>query len=332
MRQQKAVEGCKPSDKGLVFGKMALGKLEKVELRQVWNNEAFDFTTWLAEGGNLELLSDEIGIDIKLIQPEAEVGKFSVDILAEEENTGKKIIIENQLESSNHDHLGKILTYASGYDAKIIIWILKDIRDEHKRAIDWLNEHTDEDINFFAIKMELWKIGESPPAPKFQVVSQPNDWAKAIKKSASQSQTTNTDLLKLEFWNKFKDYSKSKGTRLRLRKVVPQHWYDISIGSRDAHISLTINTREDFLGCEIYIGNSKELFNRLQGHKAVIEAELGEGLEWMELPGKKASRIKVSKEADVDDEAHWEEYFSWLLNRAEKFHKVFSKYITKVSK
>ncbi len=135
---------------------MDLSTLEKVNLRQVWKHEASDFTNWLAQDENLDLLSDEIGIDISLIQTEASVGKFNVDILAEEDNTGRKIVIENQLESTNHDHLGKIITYASGFDAEIIIWIVKNVRDEHKQAVDWLNEHTDEKINIFAIKMEVW--------------------------------------------------------------------------------------------------------------------------------------------------------------------------------
>ena len=154
-----------------------LGKLNQVDLRHIWVHEALDFTQWLAKPDNLAILSDEIGIDITLTQTEAHVGRFNVDILAEEENTGRKIIIENQLEPTNHDHLGKLITYASGYDAEIVIWIVEDARDEHTRAIDWLNEHTDENINFFLIKMELWQIGDSLPAPKFQIISQPNNWA-----------------------------------------------------------------------------------------------------------------------------------------------------------
>ena len=156
---------------------MALAKLKKVDLREEWKNEASDFTSWLAQDENLQLLSEEIGIDISLIQTEASVGKFSVDILAEEENTGRKVVIENQLEPTNHDHLGKIITYASGFDAEIVIWIVKDVRDEHKQAVDWLNDHTDDKINIFAIRMELWQIGDSPYAPKFYVVSKPNDWS-----------------------------------------------------------------------------------------------------------------------------------------------------------
>lgn len=158
-----------------------LGKLKKIDLRKAWKHEAIDFTSWLAQDENLTLLSDEIGIGIKLIKTEASVGNFNVDILAEEENTGRKIIIENQLEPTNHDHLGKLVTYASGYDAEIIVWIVEDVKDEHKQAIDWLNEHTDEKLNFFLIKMELWQIGDSSFAPKFQIISNPNDWAKTLK-------------------------------------------------------------------------------------------------------------------------------------------------------
>src|SRR3989344_5193756 len=148
---------------------MSLAKLKKIDLREAWKREAGDFTKWLAEEPNLRLLSDEIGFDIKLIQAEAAVGDFNVDILAEEENTGKKIIIENQLEVTDHDHLGKIITYASGYDASVIVWIVKGVREEHRQAVDWLNEHTDENIEFFLLQIELWQIGDSPFAPKFGI-------------------------------------------------------------------------------------------------------------------------------------------------------------------
>ena len=309
---------------------MKLEKLKKVDLRKAWNHEATDFTNWLAENENLSLLSDEVGIDIKLIQTEASVGKFSVDILAEEENTGRKIIIENQLETTNHDHLGKIITYASGYDAEIIIWIVKDVRDEHKQSIDWLNEHTDDKINFFAIKMELWQIGDSSFAPKFQIISKPNDWAKAVKKSAGKSELTETKTLQLEFWNKFKEYAQNNSSKLKLRKAYPQHWYDLSFGNSESHISLTISSRNNFIATEIYIPDSKKLFYGLEKYKNNIEQELNVKLKWMALENKKASRIKLSKEADVDQTENWEEYFEWLKITAEKFQKVFAKYTKKI--
>lgn len=303
-----------------------LGKLKKIDLRKAWNHEAYDFTNWLAKEENLELLSDEIGIDIKLIETEASVGKFSLDVLAEEENSGRKIVIENQLEPTNHDHLGKIVTYASGYDAEIIIWIVSDVRDEHKRAVDWLNEHTDEEINFFVIKMELWQIGNSPFAPKFQIISKSNDWAKTIK-AVNQNKMTDTKIMQLEFWNKFKEYCIANETNLKLRKTSPQHWYSNSIGSSFAHMDFTFNTQSNSIGCEIYISDSKDLYSRLFENKEKIESEIGEELEWMELPGRKASRIKISKEGDLDNTDDWEKYFSWLKENGEVFKKVFLKYI-----
>jgi len=307
-----------------------LGKLSKVDLRKAWKHEALDFTKWLSEEENLSLLSDEIGIDIKLIQTEASVGKFNVDILAEEENTGRKIIIENQLEMTNHDHLGKVITYASGYDAEIIIWIVKDVREEHKQAIDWLNEHTNEKINFFAIKMELWQIGNSPYAPKFYIISKPNEWAKALKQSANSQQLTETKMVQLDFWNKFKEYAQN--SKLKLRKTYPQHWYDISIGNSESHIALTINTQENEMAVQLYISNSKDLYLSLEENKTNIEKELGFSLDWMELPRKKASRIKLVREANLEKTESWKEYFEWLKINAEKFQNVFGKYIKKIKK
>lgn len=303
-----------------------LGKLEKVDLRTAWAHEAQDFTNWLAEEENLNLLSEEIGIDIKLIRTEANVGRYNVDILAEEENTGHKIIIENQLEITDHDHLGKIITYASGYNATIIIWIVKDVRDEHKQVIDWLNEHTDDTTNFFIVKMELWKINDSPFAPKFQIISKPNDWARAMKSSTTEGELTDTKMMQLDFWTKFKDYVTDQGSKLRLRKPFPQHWYDLSLGISGVIIELTVNTQNGFIGCEIFIYDSKELYHHFFNNKEKIESELGKKLEWMELPKKKASRIKLSYKANINDVSCWEECFAWFKENAEKFQQVFGKY------
>lgn len=306
--------------------KQNLSKLNKVELREVWGHEALHFTNWLAETENLEALSEEIGVDIKLIQTEASVGRFNVDILAEEEASGRKIIIENQLEDTNHDHLGKIITYASGYDAEIIIWIVRDFREEHQKAVDWLNEHTDENINFFLIKIELWQIEGSNPAPKFEIISSPNEWAKAIKISTTSGELTNTKIQQLDFWNKFKNYVREKDTKIRLRATRPQHWYDISIGNSDSHVALTINSRENLIGCEIYIDRNKELFKFLTEKKDEIEKEIDEKVEWVDAPV--ASRIKIKKEvSDVFNQIESEKYFAWLYEKTILLQKVFIKYL-----
>lgn len=312
---------------------MKLERLEKIDLRDVWRHEALDFTMWLAQPDNLALLSEEINIEISLIQTEASVGKFSVDILAEEELTGRRIVIENQLEITDHDHLGKIITYASGLDAEIVIWIVRDVRDEHKQAIDWLNEHTDEKLNFFVVKMEIWQISGSPYAAKFHVISQPNDWAKVVKQGAGQPRKlTDLRLLKLEFWEKFRDFGQNSGKSIRLRKPRPEHWYDISIGSSKAYVALTVKSQTNQIGCELYIQDSKELFRNLLLRKEQIEAEVGEMLDWQELPLKKASRIRIYTDGNIAESDKWGEYFNWFIEKIEIFQLVFLKHISEITR
>jgi len=299
-----------------------LGQLDKKALREIWGSE-IDFSDWLAEPDNLKMLGDEIGIDLIFVEREASVGDFSVDLLVEEENTGDSVIVENQLESTDHDHLGKVITYGSGLDAKNLIWIVENARDEHVRAIDWINENTDPDFNFFLVEMEIWQINDSALAPKFNIVSKPNDWFKRTK----EQELTDAKKLQLKFWTKFKEYASDHDTRLSLRKPRPQHWYSLAVGNAEAHMSLTVNTRENELGCELYIKESDELFEELHEQKSKIEEEMGEDLDWQPLPGKKASRIKVANHVEVDAEENWKEYFEWLLGQAEKMHEVFGKRI-----
>ena len=311
--------------------KRTLSQLQKVELREVWGHEALDFTTWLAEKENLALLSEEVGVELKLVQVEATVGRFNVDILAEEESSGRKIIIENQLEDTNHDHLGKIITYASGYDAEIIIWIVRDYKEEHQKAIDWLNEHTDEDIAFFLIKIELWQIEGSNPAPKFEIVVSPNEWAKAIKADAQNLEISETKIQQLEFWTKLKNFIRARDLTIRLQTPRPQHWYDVSMGSSEAHVVLTINTKENTIGCEIYINSNKTLFNFLLEKTDEIESELGEEAEWIDAA--KASRIKIAKRVNgVFESKELEGYFAWLFEKTVLFQRVFGKYLREFKK
>ncbi len=310
--------------------KKDLAKLQKIDLRDVWGIEP-DFTNWLAQKENLDLLGEEIGVDIKMIKTEANVGTFKVDILAEEESSGRKIIIENQLEDTNHDHLGKIITYASGYDAEIIIWVVRDVREEHQRAVEWLNEHTDEKTGYFLIKVELWQIEGSKPAPKFDVLVSPNEWAKAIKASPAGGELSDTKLQQLDFWTKFKGFVRAKDTRIRLQTPRPQHWYDVSMGSSEAHVALTINSRENLLGCEIYISRNKELFKFLQERKDEIEKEIGEQAEWVDAAV--ASRIKIKKEIpDLFSQNEAENYFTWLYEKTVLFQKVFGRHFREVNK
>lgn len=304
---------------------MNLGRIEQVELREIWKHEATNFTKWLAKPENLDLLSEEIDIELSLIDTEYNVGRFNVDIFAEELSADRKVIIENQLERTDHDHLGKLITYASGLNAEIIIWIVKEVLEEHQQAIDWLNENTDEKINFFAIRMEVWKIGNSEPAPKFHIISKPNNWTKSVKQSVQKSALTETKLLQQKFWDNFKQFSQEKKINLRLRKTIPQHWYDLSFGRSDCHIRLTINSHKKELACEIYIPTSKETFEQFHNQKNEIDTKISD-LEWMELPTKKASRIKKKTKGYFKNENKWTEYFEWLGKTAIKFQETFNQY------
>lgn len=308
---------------------MTIGKLYQVNLREYWKHEALDFTNWLSKEENLNLLSEEIGIDIVLKETEASVGRFNVDILAVENNSDRLIVIENQLEQTDHDHLGKIITYASGFNAEIIIWIVKDIREEHQQAIDWLNEHTDENINFFIVKMELWKIDNSAPAPKFNIISKPNNWAKALKNTSSKTKReSELSMKQLDFWTEFITYLKSNQSTLKTRKANPQHWYDISCGNSKACLSLTIDSQNKSIATGLYIPDNKELYFYLEAKKAEIELELGFQMEWLPLQNKKASRVYFKQEnIDIFNPIKRVEYYQWLKVNSEKIQKIFFKYI-----
>jgi len=306
---------------------MKLGRLNRVDLREYWKHEALDFTRWLSEPENIEILSDEVGIGIQVTQTEASVGRFNVDILAEEENTGRKIIVENQLEMTNHGHLGQLITYAAGLEAEFVVWIVRDVREEHRQAVDWLNEHTDEQINFFLVQIELWQIESSPPAPKFNVISRPNEWKRAVRKSAQDGDLTDTKTKQLEFWQQLKEFAATNQPGLKLRTPRPQHWFDVAIGRSDCHISLVVDSRENKVRCELYIPDSKELYQAFLSCRSEIENELDlmEPLEWQELPGKKASRIRALHSFRFADTTTWEEAFVWLTETTSRFKRVFAK-------
>jgi len=307
-----------------------LGRLEKVELRDFFKDEARNFTPWLAEEENLELLSETLGVDIELEDTEVKIGRFSADIVGNDRSSNRKVIIENQLEKTNHDHLGKIITYSGGKDAGIVIWICKKIQQEHRSALDWLNEISTEDYSFFGIEMELWKIGNSEPAPKFSIVVSPNDWSKTVKATTSQTRDiSQTKLLQKEFWTEVCDYMSDNST-LNIRSPRPQHWQDFSIGKPWAHVSLTVNTQKNILGCETYIWNTdndNERFHKLMNLKNEIEDEIGFTFDWQELEGKKSSRIITTREANIKNRDDWDEYIKWCSDMVVKFHKVFSKHL-----
>lgn len=310
---------------------MSLGRIEKVELRQEWKHEALNFTKWLALEENMQLLEEELDIDIENVKPEESAGRYSVDILADEVSTNRKVIIENQLEATDHKHLGQLLTYASAHDASIIVWIVKDYTEEHKQAIDWFNKHMPEEISFFLVQIELWKIGGSLPAPKFNIISQPNNWAKTLKKAASQEKGNPSELklLQQRFWGELKDHLNNRATTSVLslgRTPRPQHWYDISFGTSKANITFSFNSRQSQVSCELYIKNDENIYNQIVADKDQIEEKLGEDIQFLELPNSAAFRIIKHYPCDPMDESKWSEYFEWLIENGAKFQKTFKKY------
>lgn len=305
-----------------------LSKLEEIEdLRTVWPHEAQDFTPWLAKEENIEILSDAIGIDISINETESSVGDFSLDVLASEVGTDKKIIIENQLEDTNHDHLGKLITYASGKSANIIIWLVKHAREEHKAAIEWLNNHTDDEIGFFLCEIKLYRIGNSDPAVKFEVVEKPNDWTKEIKKKNNINETQQQ---RYDYWVAFQNHAfqdKEFPRNFSRRSPSFDHWMNYSIGSSKYMISVAQLHSRNEITVEFNINEDKELFRSLFANKESIEKECELNFEWKELPEKKASRIITKCNVDFKDKAQWNNQFEWTMNAMLKIKKVFKKYI-----
>ena len=308
---------------------IALGKLEEIEnLRTVWQHEARDFTKWLAEDENINILSDALGIDITVNEVESAVGDFHADILASETGTDRKIIIENQLEETNHDHLGKIITYASGKDANIIIWLVKHAREEHTAAVEWLNAHTDDKIGFFLCEIKLYKIGDSAPAVKFEVVEKPNDGMKEARRTSEGM--NDTERKRYEYWTAFLDYAYRNtefANKFRHVTASANHYLSFRIGHADAHISVNMIQRRNELEAELYIWDNKSLFSYLESNKESIESDSGLAFEWKELPKKRASRIITSVSAAFDDHNRWQEQFDWLINAMLKIKSAFSPYM-----
>lgn len=304
-----------------------MSKLTKLPLRTIWKHEAIDFTNWLAGEENLQLLSETIGVELMNAQTEVGVGQFHVDILAEDE-TGHKVVIENQLESTNHDHLGKLITYASGLGAEVVIWIVSRAREEHEQAINWLNENTTEEANFFLIEIEVWQIGDSSPAPRFNVIAKPNDWAKTVKQTGAGNKVTELKLQQQSFFESLREYGAKNAKYIKSWQTPrAQHWYTIRVGSSQAKLSVTINSKEKLVAVEVYINDSKDLFHKLYARKDEIESMLGMKLDWQELPDKKASRIIVTHTGDFASGLDADGLISWITETADSFAKVFPKYL-----
>ena len=307
---------------------MAIGKLEEVDIRELWKHEQYDFSEWLSKKENIENLNDILGLTLVDISKETYVGSYRCDLFAKDETTGIKVIIENQLEMSNHDHLGKIITYASGLDAKVVVWIVKEAREEHRSAIEWLNNNTNSNINFFLIEIHAYKIGNSDNAPMFQVIEQPNDFIKNNKSINSSDTMNKSQSQRVEFWNQFNNVLVERGKPFNVRKATTDHWYNVAIGTSDAHIDITLVNKDSVIGVELYITDNKDLFDKLYQKKDEIESDLGFKLDWRRLNNSKASRIVTFiKGLNFDDHSNYNELINKTIDLAVLMRDTFKKYI-----
>ncbi len=308
--------------------KKALGTLEKVDLREVWESENEDFTPWLAREENINKLGQKIGLDLEVEAQEKRVGKFRADILCKDINTDNWVLIENQLEKTNHGHLGQLLTYATGLDAVTIVWVAATFNEEHKATLDWLNKITDENYNFFGLEIELYKIEDSKIAPKFNLVCQPDNWSQSISREAKrieQGEVSETKLKQYKFWTELGKELQAADTPLKLQKVYPQHWTNIAVGKTGVHLGATFNTQQEKVSAQLYIIKNKNWFKELESQKDIIEKELGEKLSWQLLPEKAASRIALYRSnSDIENTDDWKEMLKWLVLKLEKLRIVFS--------
>lgn len=304
--------------------KMKISRLQEVDIRKLWKHEQYDFSAWLAKEENIELLNEKIGLTLVDINTEAYVGSYRCDIVAVDETTGIRVIIENQLENSNHDHLGKIITYASGLDAKVIVWIVKEARDEHRSAIEWLNNNTVQDINFFLIELHAYQIGNSDYAPMFQIVEQPNDFIKEQKGKKSTDTMNKSQSERLEFWTQFNDHVINRGKPFPIRKAGTAHWYDVSIGTSEAKISIALVNKDSFISVELYIYDNKALFDKLYEEHDYIQKELGFDLNWYRLDNSKASRIQSKIDGlNFDDHSNYDALIEEAIDKVLIMRDVF---------
>jgi hypothetical protein len=309
-----------------------LGRLQRVPLREAWTSESSDFTPWLAQAENLNLLAESIGIELELDTREKDVGPFRADILCKD-TADNWVLIENQLERTDHCHLGQLLTYAAGLNAVTIVWVAERFTEEHRAALTWLNEHTDEKINLFGLEIELWRIGESSIAPKFNIISQPNDWSRTVQQAAASGEVSEHKQLQLRFWTGFRDYMDQKASFVRCQKPSPQHWMNHAIGRAGAHLTSVVsiwnsqtNVRGPEIRAELYLDGptSKQDFAALEKQKDAIERTLGFPLNWHNPENKTACRLSTRQDADFLNESLWPQHFEWLRQKLETMHKVFA--------
>ncbi len=287
--------------------------LERVEVRKLWPNEAADFTPWLHK--HPQILGDALGTELFPQEMEANVGRYSADLLFRG-SSDELVVVENMFGATDHDHVGKLVTYAAGLDAAVAVLIAEEFRDEHSSAIDWLNRVSN-GVAFFGVALEAWRIGDSGPAPRLRVDQKPDDWSRTMRPPPNQSPTAQ---LYRRFWGDFLP---------RLHRLQPQ-WQGVSTPSKKESM-LFGSSRSDLLkygavfnsrGCrvEAYLDSQKvqpaDVFDWLEGQRDAIDAAVGDDVKWDRIDGKGACRIAVHFPADirVAEEDRWPELIDWAVD------------------
>lgn len=310
----------------------SLGRLQRVDLRTIWTSEPVQFTPWLARPENLEILGETLGLDFESesVEVEKEVGSFRADIVCKD-SEGSSVLIENQLEQTDHNHFGKLLTYAAGRQAVTVVWLAARFRDEHRAALDWLNEITHEKSRFFGLEIELWQIGDSPAAPKFNIVSMPNDWSRLVAQSSramDDAELTKTKLKQMEYWTRLQSVLDDQNGEVKgNRKPQPQHWMEYPIGRTGFWLSAVLHSRQKYIRVELYISgvDAANHLDRLEQQRDEIERELDYRLEWGDQsPTARDRRIAYyRRDVDSDDESDWPRQHEWLAKHLNDLHRVF---------
>ena len=312
---------------------MKLGRLEKIDLRKQWKKEDTDFTPWLAEEVNIELLGKVIDMELEVQGQEESVGPFKADIFCVDTRTNNYVLIENQLEKTDHTHLGQLMTYAAGLEAVAIIWIAKEFTEEHRAALDWLNSITDDTFNFFGIEIELFKIGDSNPAPMFNLVAKPNNWARSVKRSASLHSLSDMQLLQLEYWQALKNHLSKEHSKIKMPTPLPQNWLNIGIGKNNFTLSIAVNSRENTINVGLYLigNNAKNNYDKLKeiAFEKSFE-EIDNKVSWLRMEDNKQSAIILTFKRNIKDKNDWETQFAWFKEYLECFDKFFRPLIKKI--
>ena len=309
-----------------------LGTLKRLDPRDAWADEARDFTPWLRK--NIDLLAQTVGLDIELVEREVSIGVFTADLVGEESTTKKPVVIENQLSRTDHDHLGKLLTYASGIDAGTLIWIATQFRDEHRQTLEWLNDVSREGIYFFGIEIELIQIDDSSPAANFNIVVGPPP----IKPPPPGELTPRRQAYHEFFVNLLEKLKTSKPGLTQASKVGYDSWFAFSAGRSGFGFSLTFSQGQRFR-VELYIDvgdreKNKQAFDSLLKSRSEIEQALGASVAWERLETARASRVAVywpDKVTVMDAEAKLDTLKDWAIETVAKFKQVLGPRIVQLS-